>query len=287
MCSRVEGQHVLDVGCSQGIASILLAREGKTVTGIDAQVAAIDFAAARLVEEDEPVRSRVDFMVAEAQELPFEEASFDSLLMGELLEHLVDPIPPLVEARRVIRPGGRLVLTSPYGISRSADHKEPLYLRRLFDWLDGSFEVSEIVLFEGAVSVYVGLVATPRIENAASSREASLMQALTLGETRLARTERELERRTEQVAELKAELVELRATGRQERLEQAKKVEALHARDASAKQLREQAAGLKAKLQEEVGRRRALEQQIWEMRADSRALARELESAKARRRRRG
>jgi 2-polyprenyl-6-hydroxyphenyl methylase/3-demethylubiquinone-9 3-methyltransferase len=53
----VEGRRVLDVGCSQGIASILLAREGKTVWGVDREALAVESAKERLADEEEPVRN--------------------------------------------------------------------------------------------------------------------------------------------------------------------------------------------------------------------------------------
>src|SRR3954464_15363339 len=66
MCSRVSGARVLDIGCSQGIASILLGREGKTVTGLDRERAALEFARARLVDEPYRVQKRVEFVYGEA-----------------------------------------------------------------------------------------------------------------------------------------------------------------------------------------------------------------------------
>lgn len=43
MCGQVQGTRVLDVGCSQGIVSILLARQGKEVVGVDIDPESIDY----------------------------------------------------------------------------------------------------------------------------------------------------------------------------------------------------------------------------------------------------
>lgn len=135
MCRQVEGEKVLDVGCSQGIASIILGREGKTVVGIDIQESAVRTARNALAEEEELVRSRVEFRVGEVGALPVDDGSCDTVLLGEILEHLVDAAPALKEAWRALKRGGRLVVTVPYGIWRSPDHKDPVYLLPLLDAL--------------------------------------------------------------------------------------------------------------------------------------------------------
>jgi ubiquinone/menaquinone biosynthesis C-methylase UbiE len=52
-------------------------------------------------------------VVGDAHPLPFRDASFDGLFAGELVEHLPDPEAGIEEFRRVLRPGGMLVLTTP------------------------------------------------------------------------------------------------------------------------------------------------------------------------------
>jgi SAM-dependent methyltransferase len=155
MCAKVTGRDVLDVGCSQGIASILLGREGHRVTGIDREHEPIRAARERLDQEEPQVRERVAFQIGEAGELQFENGSFDAVLLGEVLEHQLDPGKPLDEARRVLRPGGRLVITTPYGVHPYPDHKDPLYLSSLLGKLAPELSIAEIDLVDG----YLGLVA--------------------------------------------------------------------------------------------------------------------------------
>jgi SAM-dependent methyltransferase len=76
----------------------------------------------RIVASDvdhELMRSRqaefedVRFLVGDAQPLPFRDGAFDAVFAGELIEHLPDPRPGVAEFRRVLRPGGTLILTTP------------------------------------------------------------------------------------------------------------------------------------------------------------------------------
>ena len=102
------GQRVLEVGCGVGDFAVHLAKAGAAVTAMDFSPAAIEMARKR----GEAHAVKVDFQTADAQALPFADASFDVLLSCECLEHLPDPQKALHEMARVLRPGGKLVLTT-------------------------------------------------------------------------------------------------------------------------------------------------------------------------------
>jgi SAM-dependent methyltransferase len=53
-------------------------------------------------------------IVSDICSMPVEEASFDAVLCSEVLEHLTDPVQALKELTRVLRPGGKLILTAPF-----------------------------------------------------------------------------------------------------------------------------------------------------------------------------
>jgi SAM-dependent methyltransferase/spore maturation protein CgeB len=122
---------VLDIGCSQGIASILCARRGLTVVGVDIQADRVEYARSERDGEPEDVRGRLDFRLADGSALDFPDASFDTVLMGEIVEHSEDASPLLAEAARVLRPQGLLVLTTPFGLSRHHDHYATFYVDSL------------------------------------------------------------------------------------------------------------------------------------------------------------
>jgi 2-polyprenyl-3-methyl-5-hydroxy-6-metoxy-1,4-benzoquinol methylase len=99
------GGRVLDVGCSGGYLAERLVARGSTVVGIeldpDAAAHARKFCAEVLVGDVEQI------------ELAFEPASFDTIVCGDLIEHLRRPEHLLARVRPLLRPGGRLVLTTP------------------------------------------------------------------------------------------------------------------------------------------------------------------------------
>jgi ubiquinone/menaquinone biosynthesis C-methylase UbiE len=195
MCAQVGGPEVLDVGCSQGIASILLAREGHRVIGIDREHEAIRAARERLDQEEAQVRERVEFRVGEGRAVGVADGSFDAVLLGEVLEHQLDPGKLLDEARRVLRPGGRIVITTPYGIHPYPDHKEPLYLSALLERLSSKLSIAEIAL----VDRYAGVVAERSKERAPRVWR----RALRVAESRLADQDEAVEKLRGLVSELR------------------------------------------------------------------------------------
>ena len=99
------GRRVLDVGCSSGYLSEPLSQRGNTLVGIE-----LDPEAAR---EAERFCERVLVGDLETMDLPLEPASFDVVLCGDVIEHLRDPGAALARLRPLLRPGGRLVVSTP------------------------------------------------------------------------------------------------------------------------------------------------------------------------------
>jgi SAM-dependent methyltransferase len=96
-------KRVLDLGCRSGALTRHLL-EGNEVVGLDVDQAALAKAEALGIQ---PVAANVE------EPLPFEDASFDAVVAGELLEHLRFPDAVVAEIRRVLRPGGVLVGSVP------------------------------------------------------------------------------------------------------------------------------------------------------------------------------
>jgi 2-polyprenyl-3-methyl-5-hydroxy-6-metoxy-1,4-benzoquinol methylase len=90
------GMRALDVGCRDGYYARLLEQRGYTVTAIDIN---LEYPHAELVDANRP--------------LPWGNNTFDLVWCSEVLEHLHDPDAVVRELRRVLRPGGTLILTTP------------------------------------------------------------------------------------------------------------------------------------------------------------------------------
>ncbi|MEU4196582.1 methyltransferase domain-containing protein [Kribbella sp. NPDC026611] len=96
------GATVVDVACGAGHAAAELAAKGLKVTGVDADPEAVEAARERA--------PGAVFHVAWSDDLPLEDESMDGYRALRLFHLLEDPVPTVAEARRVLRPGGRIVL---------------------------------------------------------------------------------------------------------------------------------------------------------------------------------
>jgi len=105
----LKGKQVLDVGCGGGILSEALANAGAQVTGIDLASAVLDVARLHLHESQLHVNYREISVEALANECP---ASFDAITCMELLEHVPDPSSVIRACAQLLKPGGRLFLST-------------------------------------------------------------------------------------------------------------------------------------------------------------------------------
>ena len=98
---------MLDVGAVPGHISALLAAAGLDVEAVDLDPSRAE----RVFEKWEIPTHRADI---ETDKLPFDDASFDAALLCQTLEHLrIDPVHPIEEINRVLRPGGFLITSVP------------------------------------------------------------------------------------------------------------------------------------------------------------------------------
>jgi ubiquinone/menaquinone biosynthesis C-methylase UbiE len=106
------GASALDVGCGTGSDALALAGivgPGGRVLGVDKSEAMVEEARRRARDAGAPV----EFRVGEATDLPLPAQSFDAARAERVLVHLGDPARALGEMSRVVRPGGRVVVTEP------------------------------------------------------------------------------------------------------------------------------------------------------------------------------
>jgi SAM-dependent methyltransferase len=112
----VTGRIVLDLGCGSGENSLLLARRGAEVIGVDISVSLLALAEQRLAMNGCGA-ARVRFLPASAHRLPIPDASVDIVLGIAVLHHL-DLDSTSNEVFRVLRPGGRAIFMEPVRDSR-------------------------------------------------------------------------------------------------------------------------------------------------------------------------
>ena len=102
----------VDVGCGDGMATAVAAARCKETPGAGVTIIGIDWSAAAL----DRARRRGVFVARGAVDgsgLPLASGTIDVVVMSELIEHLVDTDAALLEARRVLVPGGTLLLSTP------------------------------------------------------------------------------------------------------------------------------------------------------------------------------
>jgi ArsR family transcriptional regulator len=144
LCATLEDRplgRLLDIGTGTGRIAQLMAGRAEHVVGLDRSPEMLRLARARLqaLPSDEWELLQGDFGA-----LPFEPASFDTVILHQVLHYATEPAFPLAEAARVCRPGGRVAI-----VDLAAHEREDLRTRhaharlgftdeQMLDWLTGS-----------------------------------------------------------------------------------------------------------------------------------------------------
>lgn len=101
------GSDVLEIGCGGGAGLGYLAAHGARVTGVDIDEAILDHPRRHYTGRD-----GITVRQADAEALPFEDASFDTVLIFEAIYYFPDFPKVLAECKRILRPGGTLLLVT-------------------------------------------------------------------------------------------------------------------------------------------------------------------------------
>lgn len=114
------GETILDIGCGNARDVVPILHAGARVVGVDISPEMIRQGKRDLAEAGFP---DVELHIGDATQLDFPTGTFDAVLCSEVIEHIPDASAAIREIRRVLRPGGRLVLSTPnraswYGFDR-------------------------------------------------------------------------------------------------------------------------------------------------------------------------
>jgi ubiquinone/menaquinone biosynthesis C-methylase UbiE len=118
LAGDVAGRRILDAGCGAGPLAEALRDRGALMTGIDSSAGMLALARRRLGDD-------ADLQVAElGRPLPFPDGVFDDVTASLVLHYLQDWGPALAELRRVLKPGGRLIVAVDHPFVTNLGHRE-------------------------------------------------------------------------------------------------------------------------------------------------------------------
>lgn len=149
MAAKAKGPCVLDLACGRGTLAILLARHGHEVIGVDLDSAAVGYARNLVQAEPPATRDRVRLVVGDALSVDLPMSAYDTVVLGELNEHLPHPSSIIERAASLLKTGGRLVLTTAFGYRPHPDHDQELRTSELARSLTSRFVVHELTVVDG------------------------------------------------------------------------------------------------------------------------------------------
>ena len=174
----VAGKKILDVASGEGYGSALMASVAATVAGLDVSPDAVAHASATYAR-----RQNLRFTQGSCARLPFDDASFDAVVSFETIEHIVEQNEFLDEIKRVLKPAGLLIMSSPnraeYSDARGYTnefHVKELYRAELADLLGARFQHMR---WYSQRNAFVSMI-VPDVLDASSAASAAVGETLTL-----------------------------------------------------------------------------------------------------------
>ena len=139
LADRCAGRDVLEAGCGEGYGADLIADVARRVIGLDYDESAVTHVKARY--------PRVEMLHGNLAELPLDDCVVDVVVNFQVIEHLWDQGQFVAECRRVLRPGGVLLMSTPNRITFSPGRDTPInpfHTREL-----NAAELTELLVSEG------------------------------------------------------------------------------------------------------------------------------------------
>ncbi|WP_042421988.1 class I SAM-dependent methyltransferase [Streptacidiphilus anmyonensis] len=118
LAGDVSGRRILDAGCGSGPLFASLRERGALMSGFDASAGMLELARRRLGDD-------ADLRLADlGGPLPYPDDTFDDVVAALVLHYLEDWGPALAELRRVLRPGGRLLVSVDHPFAMHLMHRQ-------------------------------------------------------------------------------------------------------------------------------------------------------------------
>ena len=127
-CELAADKIVLDIACGDGYGAAMLARHAAQVTGVDIDTPTVERARGKYVADN------LRFLQGSATDIPLDDDSVDLVVSFETIEHLMEQDRMLYEIRRVLRPEGFLLISSPdkYEYSYVPGYHNEFHLKELY-----------------------------------------------------------------------------------------------------------------------------------------------------------
>jgi ubiquinone/menaquinone biosynthesis C-methylase UbiE len=125
----VKGKRVLDIASGEGYGSNLLAKYADEIIGVDISEEAISHACSTYK------KSNLKFKQGSVLEIPFLENSFDVVVSFETLEHVLDHEKTMSEVKRILKPDGILIISTPEKsiYSDQVSYSNPFHEKELYE----------------------------------------------------------------------------------------------------------------------------------------------------------
>lgn len=125
----IVGKSVLDIASGEGYGSALLAKLAKSVVGVDISVDTVEYAS-----QAYQTYENLKFMVGSCESIPLPEKSIDVVVSFETIEHHDQHERMMREIKRVLKPGGMLIISSPNRLTYSdeANYSNPFHVKELY-----------------------------------------------------------------------------------------------------------------------------------------------------------
>jgi ubiquinone/menaquinone biosynthesis C-methylase UbiE len=127
-CDLAAGKDVLDIACGEGYGTAMLARKARKVYGVDISNETVSHASAKYNAPN------ISFTVGSCDSIPLPDHSIDIVVSFETIEHHDKHVEMMLEIKRVLRPGGVVIISSPdkQVYSLDANYTNPFHVKELF-----------------------------------------------------------------------------------------------------------------------------------------------------------